>query len=505
MSVLPKRPPPPSRYGFARSIGFTSKDVHYFLIAHYPLPILSFPFFLPQCGLDRLSGKLARRDNFYYLGNACRVGRVVRMGNGVKSLQLFQLIWELQHQSSGGDDGIDDNQQQTTSASLLLNETKDLLQEHLRQHHNIILSSEHFTSQVLHWHDDADNTGYTEQRFFQHLKLLLVGFDVRIVIGYRHYFEWLPSVYYQHYHDDERYLQWEDDDRGSIVHHPSFREFARHHVDAWEANRGEDTSTTDDVDKAKDGTGDLIYATHPTIQALRLWSKHFDYITLLNLHGNENIELNTKTAAVLSPPLTQFVCDMMPSAYETCRALQEKGSDYFVPSSRMRVSSDFYAERLVEEAYQRGVIVGGGGGARNHGTAQQQNKTKRVIKALPVHLVKYMLRHLGVYEDEQYWICEGTAGDILMDRLKDMSMFWMEQVMWDEKWNYNRRDDTGSINETMRQHDNLFDQDQSKGAWHTGKFCDIAVEIVLGNETLAQELFGQFWVGDGAGVEISTT
>ena len=439
---------------------------------------------IQQCGLDRLSGKLARKDNFFYLGNACRVGKAVRMNNDVESLQLFQLIWELQN-------GDDINPQQQSS---LLNQTKASLEEHRRQHHNIILSSEHFTSQVLHWH--GDDRGIDDDIFFNRLKLLLEGFDVKVVIGYRHYFEWLSSIYYQHHHHDDRYLQWHDK-HGGVMQHPSFHQFAKQHVDAWEQIR--EMATSNSIAS----NSDLTYIVHPTIQALRRLSQHFDDIVLLNLHDSEDkedggIELNTYNATTAAfSPLTQFVCDMLPSAHEACRALREKGTDYFLPS-RLRISSNFYAERLVEEAYRRRLIVGGGGNGDYNRIDEQENHTKRVIKALPVHLTRYMLRRLGVYEDERYWIC-GDDGDNLWERLRVMSLFWMGLVIRDEKWGNYRLHAMGHWDEAALHHDKLFEQERSKGALDGGKFCDIDVGNMLGNTELSQQLFGEFWSGKGIG------
>jgi hypothetical protein len=352
-----------------------------------------------QCGLERISGELARLDNFYYVGNSCRVGQQVTMRNNIKSLRMYPFVLSLKSDAS--------NLQ-------ILNETKELFDFHRRDGHHMIMSSEHFTSKITN--DDGEIV-------WKRLSYLLEGFRVRIIIGYRHYFDLLPSMYYQE-HQDEKYLQWKNE---GGRHHPSFQEYLERHLG--------DSHTDWNV-------------THPSLSAFRLWTKYFTNAGFFDLHH----ETDT---------LTDFVCNMLPGAFGTCRLLKE-----FVNKSNTtmtkRVSSKFHAERLAEAAYDRGLLREG------------------LVKALPVHIAKYMMNQLEVNNIDDYWSC---LPPLLEDRFRNTSSSFMSSMMY-LKYSTHEL----PLSSSLEKHNRLFEQSKS-----LGKFCDINTTSILSNVTLTRQFFGTFY------------
>ena len=70
-------------------------------------------------------------------------------------------------------------------------------EEHHRRKHNVIISSEKFS--LL---DDSEET-------LSHLRNLFPSdkWDVQVIVTYRRYYEWIPSMFYQIFDQDKHYRE----------------------------------------------------------------------------------------------------------------------------------------------------------------------------------------------------------------------------------------------------------------------------------------------------------
>jgi hypothetical protein len=303
-------------------------------------------------------------------------------------------------------------------------EIRTMLEYHRRRGHQLIMSSEHFTSLL--------GSGKTYKNVWKLLSSLLGEFQVKIVVGYRHFFEWLPSYYYQQ-HQDPKYLEWRD--HGGL-HHPSFQEYLDNYLYQWEQRgRNNDTHTRE--------------GTHQSLWTFHLWKKHFS--------NTEIFYLNQK-----GDTLTNFVCNMLPTAKHTCSLLRRYVEKNGVTVVK-RASSTFHAQRLAEAAYHNGMLK------------------KETAKLVSVHVAKYMMSRTKLFSDQQYWTCLHPLQE---ERFQNESRLFMELVymadgkeVLTEDWEVARKN-----------HSALFQESKS-----IGKFCDIDPVPILENVTLMQEIFGKFY------------
>lgn len=100
---------------------------------------------------------------------------------------------------------------------------KERMDYHHSQGNHIILSLEAMANHL-------ENRPETWDLFLS----LFQGWNVRILVIYRHYFEWKQSLYFQQ-HIGKKYRFYWPEERGLII--PSFQTFLSTHLDRWE--RGE--------------------------------------------------------------------------------------------------------------------------------------------------------------------------------------------------------------------------------------------------------------------------
>jgi hypothetical protein len=353
-----------------------------------------------QCGLNKFSRALARKDNYYFLGQSCRLGTVVTMANGEESILAFDMLKEL-----------------NTLNTTYLRALKVRVQAHYTLGHHLILSSEHFISKL---HD--------KNRIWGYLKRLTAGFKVKIVIAYRHYFQWIASMYYQQHYRNE-YMTWPHSG-GSV--HPSFQSYLTTHLDNWESSNRTNTGSR--------------RSTHHSLWALLLWSKHFDDVHIFDLHQEGDT-------------FTNFVCQTLPSATSFCNALKHLLDGGIVDGELVvkRVSTDYHAERVVEEAYLKGLI------------------RRDVTKNNTVHVAREAIVKHSVHKNPDYLDCIPQS---LEDRLKNASLTFMELLyradgrqLSDVRWD-----------EAVNEHNTMFDKTKAQG-----KYCDIHPTNFLQNTTLLED------------------
>jgi hypothetical protein len=368
-----------------------------------------------QCTLHQMSENLAKEDSYYFLGKTCpNLGH--HMGNNETAIHGHHLLMGL----NGGNSD--------TRGYIALKARMDY---HRSQGNNIVYSNEGFANHMV----DQNVT-------WELLQDLFVGWKVRIVIGYRHYFEWIRSLYYQQYLHDKKYMKnWPGQGRG--VAHPSFLEYLDYHLLRWETN-----------DLSVDG-GHIArsFGHHLTLSTYHKFSPHFDDVQIFNLYDEGAVATN-------------FVCNMLPNADSTCNLLksssttqQHTGSPTatITTTTQMsslvkRVSKSFDAQRIAEAAYINGYLDGS--------TSKEQ----------VVSMIETKIQKGGLSRTSQFMACPSPE---LEERFLKASLAFEKEIVLLAQHGRLEMGDLKKIN------DNHIRQFQK--AKSDGRFCEVNTEQVLGN------------------------
>jgi hypothetical protein len=259
-----------------------------------------------------LSEQLAVDDSYYYLGKGCPQLANTPLGNNESVIAGHHLLMGLNSANSN------------TRGYIQLKERMDYHSRQQNQHH-MIYSNEGFS----HHMEDKNET-------WECLQTLFHGWNVRIVIGYRHYFEWIRSLYYQQYLNSKKYIVNWPGQNGKGRTHPPFLEYLDYHLQRWEAG-----------DLSVDGGSSArAFGHHLSLSTYKKFKPYFEDIQFFNLYQDDD------------DLVTNFVCDMLPNADETCKAmkLQEKEGADKVKGLVHRVSKSFDAQRISEAAYEKRIV-----------------------------------------------------------------------------------------------------------------------------------------------------
>jgi hypothetical protein len=368
-----------------------------------------------QCGLNEHSGRLAQQDNYYYLGRSCPSTPQI-MDNGMDPIKPLPYINNM---------GLHQPQ--------FLQEMRQLFVDQLRQGHNLILSTEHIASKGEH---------QISNPFLW--KKLLQGFSVKVVVAYRHYFEWYPSFYYQEHLRDRFRTQWPDEGGKPM---PSLLAYLQDHLDVlWDGAAGRPQNTPPSHRNT----------THMSLWMYLTWSKVFEDVQLLDLHHPGDV-------------LVQFVCQALPGAVETCAFLKEEQETPKAASGQTkvhRVSKNHFAERVVDAALAQGMIP------------DTTNITKRhVTKRVASNLEKLKLLSIPEY----LW----CPDSVLEGRLRNASLSFLH-VFHTTATAKNQLHHHQNWTLASQEHNKLFEQAKTKL-----KFCDINVTRVLRNDHFVRRVFGK--------------
>lgn len=273
-----------------------------------------------QHGLVIHGKKLAERDNFYYMGQFRFGGRTKDIERGPN--RVFRL-------------------DEFESEDFL-----EAIRKHRDEGHNIIISAEQYTSQIFNWKRMF-------KRKFLHSRPKgmriastngarngttggldngdepLFGFRVKIVVGYRHFFEWLPSMYYQTYHWIQRYY----DPTSPEFHRPGIIEYTENFLDRLKQYDPDDKNTTI-YTTADMGSGSQAgiqigsaETSHGSLWAYLKWSSTpelFERVDILDLHQQTSKGAPSEETEGVPPKtdvFADFVCQSLPSATHTCSDL----------------------------------------------------------------------------------------------------------------------------------------------------------------------------------------
>ena len=235
---------------------------------------------------------------------------------------------------------------------------RTILQEHLDVGHNIIASDEALSV----WDIGNSDSGWNM------LEETFRGFDVKIVLAYRRYHEWLLSLYRHVYYPAVYHpymMVFPDDENnggGAVV--PSFAEFARNAVMWWKndtANNNvtpptEEVASVIDSEESRATIG--LRNEHVTIHAYKMYREHFDDVIILNHHPLTHSDSSIGNTHKRSGVLMQLMCDVLPNATQTCalfggnRNEEVISEKVILPSSYISKSIDVAYEIIVQRAHE---------------------------------------------------------------------------------------------------------------------------------------------------------
>ena len=148
--------------------------------------------------------------------------------------------------------------------------------------------------------------------------------NVRVVVTYRHYFDWIRSFYYQTYKGSKKNHQ---------KIHPSYTDFLDSNLRMKQAG------------KLSADTGKIpqMWGHHLAVTALKKFSAHFPDIQYQNLHDSEE------------DLVTDFVCRILPNADNTCRKLRN-ATTRKSKHQATRLSGSISGYRILEAALDQGIV-----------------------------------------------------------------------------------------------------------------------------------------------------
>lgn len=358
-----------------------------------------------QCALHRLNENLANEDSYYFVGKTCPDASH-RLRNNETAIQGHHLLMGL----NGG------NPQTRGYIGL-----KSRMDYHKSRGNNIIYSNEAFANHMV----DQNAT-------WEVFRTLFVGWKVRIVIGYRHYFDWIRSLYYQQFLDAKKYNRnWPNQGKGKA--HPSFLKYLDYHLRHWEAN-----------DQSVDG-GHSAHALghHLTVSAYKKFSPYFDDVQIFNLYEDGDLATN-------------FVCNMLPDAENTCNILRSKGQDAGTSAEAKglvkRVSKSFDAQRISEAAYINGYF-------------DTSSSKEEIVK-----MVEAKIEKVGLNLSSRLMACASPA---LEARFLDASIAYEKEVLSIDHKNMEMQ----RLDTAIDAHIGMFQQSKAEG-----RFCEVDTKLLLSDK-----------------------
>jgi hypothetical protein len=355
-----------------------------------------------QCGLGDFSIPLALNDSYYFVGKQCP-NQKDDIPNGEKQIPGHHLMMGIIYGNP-------------TSRGV------EKLQSRMKHHHamgnNMIFSLEAMAGHL----EDKENVWKMFTSLFE-------GWNLRIVVAYRHYFYWIRSMYFQSYIGDQ-YLRWPHENNG--LPHPSFQEYLGYHLQRWQLN---------DIDN----DDPRAYGQHLSLSTFRKFAKHCEDVKILNLHQGGD-------------PVANFVCQMLPTAHTSCRTLSKRYEDLDGAAATVhRMSHSFDADRLAIAAYEKGLIDG------------KKIPKKKLVK----EIVKY-LKETQISTNIDYLQC---LPEPLEAQFLNASLTFEREMVAD----VHVRDADSGFSQNETDHIALFQQ-----AVVRMKFCEIDPALILKNDSWVQ-------------------
>lgn len=302
-------------------------------------------------GSQEIFKMLALKDNIYYMGSSGQGRKLThslddsynkKNNTGVVTAKVFRMR-----------DFVWDNSPLFTQA----------VRDHQKAGHNVVLSAEHFTSYPTNWNKLFENillrppqsdAGDEKNSTINNNDASPFGFRVKIVLTYRHFFDWLPSMYHQ------RYLGYRDFKDGKKM--PGIAKVVEEFV-SFNATDEEfvkfNPSRRSSIANNYKGVSGSLYAYHKWTSRPEL----YDRVDVFDMHQqkvttSDNADYNSATSS--KSLFANFVCQSLPSATNTCRFLRQDASSnrsQYNIVSRSRGRKELVTEqdkyRIIHEAYRR--------------------------------------------------------------------------------------------------------------------------------------------------------
>jgi len=347
-----------------------------------------------QCGFAHLASELAEKASTYYLGKHCH-GISLQTQNNETALRGHYIWREVHRLKINGD----------VTAAL-----QSRMEHHLALGNHLLFSVENSAVKMAKQNDQV----------WKHFHSLFQNWSPHIVISYRHYFDWLPSVYFQQHIDNRKYRTWPH--QGGQLRR-SLHLYLMQHVEKWEMANNQFSAGS----------------YHPSISAVRNFSNYFDHIQIFDFHQSGDMTQN-------------FVCKMLSMASSVCEDLQTKNEN--ASAVVKRVSRALNGEMLAEAAYSQGYFQG--------------SEDKRgIVKAISTRL-----EHSKYTTTAAYRSCISQRDQT---RLFNASLSFWREVGHHPVYIKRYRNTTTNVLDLK--HSTLFRNAVSKN-----KFCEINTEKVLATD-----------------------
>lgn len=291
---------------------------------------------------------------------------------------------------------------------------------------NILWSNEGFR-----WMNLKDNSDWAH--FLQHMKKY---FQVRVVLVYRRYFDWLPSRYNEEHKSGELVSLWPG--QGSGIEVPTFSEYFENEVNGtcfvsdcefFFTNRRTSRSTNSPM-------------SHPMLEMHRQLLAQNVSVKVLNFHGETNL-------------LEAFTCDAIPRANETCEMVKSSAGIKQQANRQSEIETIAY-DRIAVRAYNMGLI-------------QSDSNRRHIRDRLPTYLKE------ATNSTNLPWIC---PTDKVLERLGELSYEFETQEL--------------SLLEGSGSKDKLFFHTSHQAAFEASKsqlkYCHVNATNALLNEHLVSLL-----------------
>lgn len=345
-----------------------------------------------QCGLDELSAELAKDDSYFFMGKRCPRSNNETMANGEAGIPGHHLMLGL-NSANPNSRGYE--------------KLKERMEYHRARGNHMIFSIEAMSNHL----EDRPETWKLFLSMFE-------GWNVRIVVAYRHYFDWIRSMYFQQ-HIGKKYREKWPEQKG--LEHPSFHDFLGYHLERWERRT-----------PSNDGHS---WGQHLSLYAVRYFAEHFDDVWVFDLHQDGDV-------------LTNFVCQMVPNASNTCRRLQTSS---FIDVGVKRESHSFDADRLAFAAYSGGVL------------------DKEIGRTAAVKAISTELEKTGVLSIASNMVC---LTDSVASKFLNASL-WFEREVLATVGSHGRAARV-TFHREPSEHVEAFQE-----AIRRRKFCEVDTEVVL--------------------------
>jgi len=260
-----------------------------------------------------LYGELLKEDNFYFIGIfPLRKPSLTQMGefSTEMTLQMFRCFQ---------DDRL------FCEKNTIVEQFRQLLANHQAEGHNVIFSFENWSTLPTH--------ELTEFKWAI-LKELLSSFRVKVVMTYRRYYSWLPSLFNQYF--KQHFVQidtgvrgdnWPD---GGGMVMPSF-------ADSFDEN----------MTVIQPHLASYFHPNQDPLRAKEKWEEQFPGVSVLNMYDDGDLTKN-------------FICKILPGATRACQAEKPRANWSKSELNLLRNPSvKLHYDMIATAAHERGWVNDG--------------------------------------------------------------------------------------------------------------------------------------------------